>query len=65
MFPLLYVVFSLHAGAAIDRLGYKKIVGYAAIAQAFFACLRIYDTHFWVLLMGWWPIGSFRLMRSC
>ena len=52
VFPLLYVFFSLPAGKMIDRRGYKVTIAAGAIAQALFACLRIWDSSFWVLLVG-------------
>ena len=39
VFPLLYVVLSLHSGRLIDRLGYKKVVGRGAILTAGLALL--------------------------
>lgn len=50
VFPLLYVVLSLPAGARIDRLGYRRVVAEGAALQAFCACARIFDAHFAVLL---------------
>ena len=52
VFPLLYVLLSLPAGAMIDRKGYRSTVGLGALVMAVFACLRIYDVSFWVLLAG-------------
>jgi len=52
VFPLFYVFLSLHAGALIDRLGYKKVVGRGAVVTAIFAAVRIYDESFWALLAG-------------
>jgi predicted MFS family arabinose efflux permease len=52
VFPLLYVLLSLPAGAMIDRKGYRYTVGLGAAIMAVFACLRIYDASFWVLLAG-------------
>jgi predicted MFS family arabinose efflux permease len=48
-FPLICIFLSLHAGALIDRLGCRKVVGRGALATAGFALLRIYDESFWVL----------------
>jgi predicted MFS family arabinose efflux permease len=50
VFPALYVVLSLPAGALIDRRGYRVVVGAGAIAQAAFACLRLADASFWTLV---------------
>jgi cyanate permease len=52
VFPALYVVLSLSAGALIDRRGYRVVVGAGAIAQAAFACLRIADASFWTVLVA-------------
>lgn len=52
VFPALYVVLSLPAGALIDRRGYRAVVGGGAIAQAAFACLRLADGSFWTLLVA-------------
>ena len=52
VFPLLYVLLSLPAGALIDRKGYRFTVGLGAVVMAAFACLRIHDVSFWVLLAG-------------
>jgi len=50
VFPLLYVVFSLPAGALTDARGYRFTVGIGAAAMVLFAALRIYDSYFLVLL---------------
>jgi predicted MFS family arabinose efflux permease len=52
VFPLLYVVFSLSAGALTDRRGYRFTVGIGAIVMTAFAALRIWDDRFAVLLIG-------------
>jgi predicted MFS family arabinose efflux permease len=52
VFPLLYVVFSLPAGALTDRRGYRFSVGAGAIAMALFSCVRIFDGSFWALFVG-------------
>lgn len=49
VFPLLYVVFSLPAGALTDARGYRFTVGVGAAAMTVFAALRIFDSRFWVL----------------
>ena len=49
-FPLIYIFLSLHAGALIDRLGCRKVVGAGSVATAAFACLRICDQSFALLL---------------
>ena len=50
VFPLVYVFFSLPAGAMTDRRGYRFTVGFGAVGTAIFAGLRIWDTSFWVLM---------------
>jgi predicted MFS family arabinose efflux permease len=52
VFPLLYVVFSIPAGALTDRRGYRFAVGVGAIGMALAACVRIYDASFWALFAG-------------
>ncbi len=50
VFPLLYVVLSLPAGALVDRAGYKRTVLAGAVLQAACACLRTADGSFATLL---------------
>jgi predicted MFS family arabinose efflux permease len=50
VFPLIYVLLSLPAGALIDARGYRFAVGLGAVVTAAFAALRIWDESFWVLL---------------
>lgn len=50
VFPLLYVVLSLPAGARIDRLGYRRVVAEGAALQALCAGARLFDDSFLVLL---------------
>ncbi|MCU1280165.1 MAG: transporter [bacterium] len=52
VFPLLYVVFSIPAGALIDRRGYRFTVGAGAILMALSSLLRIWDASFWMLFAG-------------
>ena len=52
VFPLLYVLLSVHAGAMTDRRGYRYTVGLGALVMALFACVRIHDASFWGLLAG-------------
>lgn len=49
-FPLLYVVLSMHAGTMTDRKGYKYTIALGSIIAAAFACLRIFNGSFYVLL---------------
>jgi predicted MFS family arabinose efflux permease len=51
-FPLLYVVFSVPAGALIDARGYRYGVGVGAVTMTVFACVRVFETSFWPLLVG-------------
>ncbi|HEX9104447.1 MAG TPA: MFS transporter, partial [Polyangia bacterium] len=52
VFPLLYVVFSLPAGALTDARGYRFTVGVGAAAMVLFAALRIFDSRFWILFVA-------------
>lgn len=52
VFPLLYVFFSLHAGALIDRRGYPFVVGTGSVIMAVFSAIRVYDASFAALLIG-------------
>lgn len=52
VFPLLYVLLSLHSGAMIDRKGYKYTITFGSIISALFSCVRIYDSSFYGLLLG-------------
>src|SRR4051812_3677230 len=54
VFPLLYLVLSLPAGAMIDRFkgGYRLAVVLGAWLMAAGACLRIFDQRFVWLLAG-------------
>jgi predicted MFS family arabinose efflux permease len=52
VFPLLYVVFSIHSGTLTDRRGYRFTVGLGALGMALFSCVRIIDSGFGFLLAG-------------
>jgi predicted MFS family arabinose efflux permease len=52
VFPLIYVFFSLPAGAMVDKRGYRFTVGLGAVATALFAGLRIWDGSFWMIMAG-------------
>jgi cyanate permease len=52
VFPLLYVGFSVHAGAVTDRRGYRFTVGLGALLMVVGASVRIADAWFWPLLLG-------------
>src|SRR5262249_33487874 len=46
VFPLLYVVFSVPAGAMTDKRGYHFTAGAGAVVMALFAFVRIFDKSF-------------------
>jgi predicted MFS family arabinose efflux permease len=52
VFPLIYVLLSIHAGIVIDRKGYRFGIGIGGFLMAVFACVRIMDYSFMWLLMG-------------
>jgi predicted MFS family arabinose efflux permease len=52
VFPLLYLLLSLHSGSLIDRRGYKFTIGVGGVITLIFSCLRIYTGSFWVLLLA-------------
>src|SRR4051812_16918611 len=52
VFPLTYLLLSVHAGALIDAKGYKYSIGLGAILMAVFSCLRVYTVNFWILLLA-------------
>jgi predicted MFS family arabinose efflux permease len=52
VFPLLYVVLSIPAGALTDARGYRFTVGVGAIVMTVAASVRILDHSFWFLLAG-------------
>jgi predicted MFS family arabinose efflux permease len=52
VFPLLYVVLSLPAGALTDRRGYRYAVSVGAWLMAVSSAIRICDFSFWMLLLG-------------
>ncbi len=51
-FPLLYVVLSIHSGTMIDKKGYRYVIILGSIISTAFACLRIYEASFYMLLIG-------------
>ncbi len=51
-FPLLYVFFSMPAGAMTDRRGYRFTIGWSSLLMTFGAAIRIYDASFSALLIG-------------
>jgi predicted MFS family arabinose efflux permease len=52
IFPLLYVVLSIPAGALTDRRGYRYATGLGAVIMAVFSLLRIFDGSFITLLVA-------------
>ena len=52
VFPLLYVILSIHSGRLIDRLGYKKVVGMGAVVGALGSLVRLDTSHFASLVVG-------------
>lgn len=52
VFPLVYVLLSVPAGVWTDKRGYRFTLVFGAVVQAAFACLRIYDSNFWVLVVA-------------
>lgn len=52
VFPLVYVLLSVPAGALTDRKGYRFAVSFGAVLMAGFSVLRIDEHHFWVLLLA-------------
>ncbi len=51
-FPLLYVVLSMHAGTMIDRKGYRYVIILGSVISAAFACVRCFDSTFYMLVIG-------------
>ncbi len=51
-FPMASLVFSGHAGALIDRRGYRFSALAGLVLMAVSAALRIFDQSFWMLLAG-------------
>lgn len=51
-FPLLYVFFSMPAGAMTDRRGYRFTIGWSSVLMAVGAVIRIYEASFYALLIG-------------
>lgn len=51
-FPLLYVILSIHSGRMIDKKGYRYVIILGSVISAVFACVRIFDGSFYMLLIG-------------
>lgn len=52
VFPLTYVLLSIYSGKLIDLKGYRFSICWGSLVMAAFACLRIYDESFWILLLA-------------
>src|SRR5262245_17866090 len=52
VFPLLYVLLSVPAGAMVDARGYRFTVGLGSAVMAVSAAARVFDGSFWALLAG-------------
>src|SRR5580704_4444011 len=50
VFPLTYILLSIHAGTLTDKKGYKYAIGLGTVLMAVFSCLRIFTGSFWILL---------------
>lgn len=51
-FPLLYVVLSIHSGRMIDKKGYRYVIILGSVISSVFACLRVFDSNFYILLVA-------------
>ena len=51
-FPLLYVVLSMHSGTLIDKKGYRYVIILGSVISSIFACVRIFDGNFYMLVIG-------------
>jgi predicted MFS family arabinose efflux permease len=51
-FPLLYVLLSMHSGTMIDRKGYRYVIILGSIISCVFACVRCFDSNFYILVIG-------------
>ncbi|MEH7453945.1 MFS transporter [Gottfriedia acidiceleris] len=52
VFPLIYIVFSIHSGKVIDRLGYRFSILLGGIFMSVFSTIRIFGSSFSFLLIG-------------
>ncbi len=52
VFPFIYILLSIHSGKVIDRRGYRYSILIGGIFMSVFACLRIFDSSFSILLIG-------------
>ncbi|MGP8215583.1 MAG: MFS transporter [Bacteroidia bacterium] len=51
-FPLLYVFLSIHSGTMIDKKGYRYVIIWGSVISAVFACVRCFDSNFYMLVIG-------------
>ena len=51
-FPLLYVILSVHSGTLIDKKGYRYVIILGSVISSIFACVRIFDGNFYMLVIG-------------
>jgi len=51
-FPLLYVLLSIHSGTLIDKKGYRYVIILGSVISAVFACIRSFDSNFYMLVIG-------------
>jgi hypothetical protein len=52
VFPLIYILISIHSGKVIDRRGYRHSVLIGGIFMSAFSCIRVFDSSFSILLIG-------------
>jgi len=52
VFPVVYVLLSIHAGGLIDKMGYKKVMTAGAFMMTAGAAVRILHDNFWILFAG-------------
>jgi len=52
LFPLIYILLSIHSGKVIDRRGYRYSILIGGVFMSVFACLRVFDSSFSILLIG-------------
>jgi len=52
VFPLIYVLLSIHAGSLTDHKGYRYTLVMGTFLMAIFSCLRIYTASFTLMLVA-------------
>ncbi|WP_088072642.1 MFS transporter [Gottfriedia luciferensis] len=52
VFPLIYILLSIHSGKVIDRIGYRFSILVGGIFMSVFSCVRLIDSSFSFLLIG-------------